>query len=425
MSREIYSYVTALGKSPEFFDFNRKHEAVTKWTPGLLNSNTGNDFEIHILHHFDDSVEIDPQGSIRDGFSTLLINAVDLLITKSSLGQLSLDASVIKTEFENNFSNTTFTFEGVITDSNNDVWPQKMIVESSQEETATLYLYPSHFETEYPNSNVEVVSIFEDNDDFGTVNLAGINVVINNLGFLPFADDFAKITSDNPCTKVEVGEYQWVNRKNLSEDRMVPFGLVCYGNPSTEAKEAAVRKFIEYNTDLDPNQLEIIFPTIFGSYGFTMVPYWDNKAIESVRTIYSPVVDPAAMATLLSGKLPAVDDAHIKTASETIPTMFQSLVCMAIPDKDELDKIVDFNHSVDRYILASPTSSDFTNMPTATKEFVKTLMEALEAAESHPIGVPAEGVTIEVVGNLAYATFHSNGLRWRVLTKSTFTSFGN
>ena len=54
------------------------------------------------------------------------------------------------------------------------------------------------------------------------------------------------------------------------------------------------------------------------------------------------------------------------------------------------------------------------------QEFVKVLFEALSCAELHPRAILTQGIDIEVIGELTYATFFSLGLRWRVLTKITY-----
>lgn len=424
MSTIVYSIVTAPGQSDDFFNFKPKHFSVTNREIEIFNSELVNDFEINLLHRFVDGVETAPKDGLTISVRNGLMDIMDLIITKSNNGTLSIDNSVTTAEFANQFPAYTILFESLITDSNNKVWPQKVTVTVGAE-IAVLYLFPSKFELSYPNSNIEVIPLFNNINDFGVINLSAINAAIANLSSLPYAAEFDAITRENPCTNIELAYHQWVNRANLSEDASIPFGLVCYGDPSEEAKDAAVREFIESKSTLSKSDKEVIFPSLFGSYGFTLVPFWNNVAFKDSRNVYSPIVDTRSMIQFVSDGIPTLNYAHVDANWELLPTIFQSLSCFVVPDEIEFDNVGTLTDTISRYFLVATTDADFVDMPNDTQEFVKTLIEALSSAESYPNTNPAVGVEIEIIGDLSYATFFSGGLRWRVLTKISFSDLSN
>ncbi len=413
-----HSIITAIGQSPEFFCFKRKHFSVTDKVIHQINNVDGYDFEINVLHRFDSGTETEPSLGVTAPVQSTLLAVVELIIEKSNAGTLDISQATTESEFTNQFPDYVISFEGLITDSDESVWPQ-MVTVSDSNETAIMYFYPAYFEVQYTNSNVGVITLFDDINEFGTVNLSTVNLTVANLDELPYSSKFMEITSETPCTTQQIVMHTWVNRDNLTETMDIPFGIVCYGNPSEEVQNAAIRAYIIANSDFTSSDREVIFPTLFGNFGFTIFPYWGNVAFYDGRNIYSPIVESASMLTYIEESVVTLDPTHCANTFEIFPTVFQSLSCFVVADEEEYEQIGTLLSRIPKYILASPTSEDFVTMPADTQAFVQTLFEALDSAENYPSNNPVEGLIIELVDNLSYITFFSDGIRWRVLTKTS------
>lgn len=419
MSTTIYGIVSAIGLSPEFMNFKRKHHTVTNKVITQWNSETDNDFEFNILHRFTNVEETETHEGLTQPVKETVMAAIDLVLVKSINDSLSIDKGTTKTEFENAFPSAVFEFEDIFQDTNNSVWVTKMSIVSGAE-TAHIYFYPAKFEVSYPNSNVSVIPLMDDVDSFASVGLSTINSLIGKLDTLPFSAEFAEITQELPCTNLTIDEHQWVNKSNTTETTPVPFGIISYGYPSEESKEQAVRQFIERNSTLSKTDREIIFPGLFGSSGFNLFPFWDQISQEQSRNIYSPILRPNDMIEFVKNNVDALNGIHVNDTWEFLPTLFQSIGILSVPDQESYDEIGQLKQHIETYFLVAPSDGNFSQMGPEVQEFVKSLFEALSCAELHPSATPTQGIDIEIIGGLTYATFFSLGLRWRVLTKVAF-----
>ena len=419
MSTIVYGIITAPGQSSSFFDFKKKHFSRSNKTPYIMNSELANDFEVNIIHRFEDSIETEPSEGVTTLTSVDVMDLVDMVITKSKNKNFSLDVDVTTAEFETTFPGWEIEFTGIITDAEGLVWP-KLITLVGDSETVVLYLYPNYFETNYPNTNVTVVTLIDNLDEFETMSTAAIKSAVANLDTMVFSDEFAAITEDQPPTKILVDSHTWVNSNELSETVDIPFGVVCYGEPSVEVREAAIRDHIIANSTMGATVREVVFPSLFGSEGYTLFPFWGNIARVDDRNIYSPACSVEDMIAFAAEVTSTITTTFAGINYTVIPTVFQSLSLLCIPEDNPLAPIGKFEENIKDYFLAATTSGDFTGMSTDTQSFVKTLFEVLDIAETYPEANTIDDYEIEVVDDITYITFFSNGYKWRVVTKAIY-----
>lgn len=418
MTSISYTLVTSVNQSPEFFQFEPKHFAYTNKDIVSINSKSLNDFEVNIISQDDDNGAV-TDFTLPEIFQNSVMAVIDLIFVKSMNGTLSINKDTTETEFEDAFSDLTITFSSLFEDTTGNIWPTDVTI-SNGTNTLTAYMYPSEFVKMYSGSEVEVIPLLSNVDTFGTVDAVDVRGAIADLEAIPFAEEFSEISTKHPCTKVSLLEHKWVNQHNQSEVVNVPFGIVQYGYPSEEVIDQAIRDHIDNHSTLTKSAKETIFPTLYGSYGYTIFPIWDKLAFDDDRPTYSPIFRPDNMLEYIKTVVHLCGDSHLLNTWELLPTQYQSVNCFMVPDEDNYDDIGTLSENLPRYFNVAPSHPEFVKLGPDTRVFVTRLFDALIIAESFPESAPNSIVEIEQVNGLTYATFFSGGLRWRVLTKSSY-----
>lgn len=192
-----------------------------------------------------------------------------------------------------------------------------------------------------------------------------------------------------PHTALRTWSFDWVDPNN--EDNRIPtiwlsghYGDA--GNNLDQAKEA-IRDYILKNSKRGREEWAPLFPDIFTSTEFIVIPHYDLIAVPSKTrqsAIYSPTTD---YATTLSDALRLVKGVgytppHIESVIQTTSSLYRSLAISMVGGPENRDGINKFNARYPDYINVATTHVDFGYMQESTREFVMVLNELLMICEA-------------------------------------------
>ena len=203
--------------------------------------------------------------------------------------------------------------------------------------------------------------------------------------------------------------------------------LIIYGNAGadTEAIKGAIRDYLLANSNY-PNW-PLIFPNLFSSNEFVVIPFWD--AIATPRVTYDDGLYNSMITTGLinlatykyipkSYRIGAGSDEFIALNTTIGSVFYRTMMFMALGNPSNKGGVYTFEHLFPDYISISTDSPDFSRMTVNTQTFVLKLNDCFNKARNYsPNERFPEGFTLAVKGAREHIGFDFGGFTFYVMTR--------
>lgn len=245
-----------------------------------------------------------------------------------------------------------------------------------------------------------------------------------------------EIRGDYPYTSILTNVYTWHDREDFSSTLQVPMTLLIYGragmNPSRIKQ--ALRKFILDNSNVGVIDWVKVFPEIFTTTKFTIVPGWSIRGIpnqDDVAAQYSPLLPYDFQVKAVSkfgewGVLTAAQKNNNEIPLPTtdvclVPSVYKSLGAIAIAGPENDVRQATMHNIIPDYALIGTLNPDISRMSKATSEWVDLYFRAMIAAEEyHPYNTGLDIVKFVDDANpeIYYWVFEFNNVEFRILARN-------
>ena len=229
-----------------------------------------------------------------------------------------------------------------------------------------------------------------------------------------------------PETILRVDDFVYTNSRIPEYTPTVSWSSIIYGasGNSIDSIKNAIRLYCERNSSYPVNKWSELFPDIFKSTEFTIVPFWWNVAIPNkvLQTgIYSPIISVNNELTNIVNKYPFTSRAHMFENLEMLGVNFKSInlaIFGGVDNKNNKFKISDYFPD---YINVATTSVDFARMSLTTQQWLYTITELLIIAED-PNAVTSLPVGVQKISRYGteYIAKAYNGVQYLVASKHNF-----
>lgn len=242
------------------------------------------------------------------------------------------------------------------------------------------------FARQYDEFEIVVVPPLADIDQFFT----GRNSVYTLMQNRNATEHFNRIQAakgGQPESVISSEIYHYVNPLNAQDRIPTDWVLLTYGRAGDDSDAAAqaIREYIAGNSTHTENEWRVIFPDIYKTTEFMMLPRWHNYAIpERVLQagVYSPVVTMSKEIEYLKTCLPNYDADHIEQYAQVFASTYKSLAIALVGSQDNRNSLFELN-SVFEDLLNVPTSDTmFEMMSPITREWLLLLTQMLIVAET-------------------------------------------
>lgn len=288
----------------------------------------------------------------------------------------------------------------------------------------TLWFSDSSFKQQYDGYDILVVPPLVPIDSF----FGPYGDVVSQLANRTYIDaltDIQVVRNNYPETILTAEEFYFVNAINPTVKIKTNWSFLIYGpkgNDSDLIKTALV-DYIAAHSTRAAKVWKNIFPDIFKSTEFMLVPKWNNYAIEErslTRGIYSPITGLKAELTYLKGVLADYPAAHVESYASLMAHPYKSMMISVVGNPDNRENKFELTDIFPDILAVSSTSLDFNRMSALTKGFLEKLSEMIILAESITefSEIPSVYKTTKRSGVL-YITVTYNNIRFLVSTKST------
>lgn len=232
-----------------------------------------------------------------------------------------------------------------------------------------------------------------------------------------------------PETILVPRQFDFVDPANPANRITTDWTLIIYGEAGNNIDkiQQAIQNYLLTNSDYNAANWKAVFPDIYSSTEFYMLPRWKNIAIPSLTLqtgAYSSVVNPAkelAYVKAIFDDNPATFiDAHLSV----IPTNYNSVELLVLADKsNELSELDIGNIFAD--LVNVPSSDTLFNMMSSKTRAWVTMIETvlIEAEKATAESTLPAGMSRVVRHNILFIAQEYNGINYLVATKNSTPSY--
>jgi len=344
-----------------------------------------------------DNVELTTFTSKTDGvtvetpaaYHAHILDVAQWIFDNSISGNITDDSERFRTLFLSEFQTDIgdVEFGDMVTAKSN--WMPAYItwdlINGTEENEIRIWFNDEAFKAQYDDYEITVIPPVTDVDTF----MKTLEYVKPALAAFNLPEHDLKVTAlalENPYSFRVTNDYDWYDREDENATLETYWTVVIYGvagNNPLVIKEA-IAEYILANSDYPKDDWINVFPDIFTSTEFTIVPLWHLRSIpdESVRgQLYSPIVPYNTIGTLAEKYIKVSESGHVKKYLEISTVHYKSLAFVAAGGIENRDDKYNLSDYFPEYALIASSSADFNRMSKFTTDWIFMLQSAVIAAE--------------------------------------------
>ncbi|WP_438563940.1 hypothetical protein [Clostridium sp.] len=226
-----------------------------------------------------------------------------------------------------------------------------------------------------------------------------------------------------PYTRSKTNNYTWYAPDDPTSTLTTYWSVIVYGGSvvNDDIIRDAIADHILNNSEYNRDQWLPVFPDIFASRGFTIIPNWLKHSTYDASprgSLYSPVLTNGEGLEFANKYSFDRSEAHNLKYMQTSVVQWKSLAAVFVGNVENDAKRMLLTDVYEDYTFISPLSMDFNRMSFETTEFVKMLIKATIMAEEFDEYMILEDGFYKLERNgLFYITFNHLKVDFMVLTR--------
>lgn len=348
------------------------------------------------------------------------------IFDQSVAGKFSTDALAFQTLFLAKWESPVKNFESGKMISARGQWMPTYIKwqldDPSEENSLIIWFADATFQVQYDEYQIVVIPPIEPVDTFQKV-LTDVEKVYANFTIPGLHKNVLTKTKGEPYTYLVSKDYLWHDREDKTSTMMTTWTVAIYGaaGNNLELIKAALSKYILANSKYQRVDWIPVFPDIFTSTEFTVIPFWNNRSVpdETARgSLYSPVVTYDGLPAFLYNFVKYVPQSHIMKYCQLSGIQYKSLAaafCGGPENRDSKYKLTDF---LPDFAVIPTTSIDVNRMAASTVEFaVKLVTAVITAEEMDEYSFVGVNQTRVFRNNMMYVCFDHDDVGYYILSR--------
>ena len=294
----------------------------------------------------------------------------------------------------------------------------------ADEATITLYFADEVFRQMYDEYVIDVIAPTTPLDRF----FGNYTDVVADLATVTMLDTLDRIQvarSIYPETILTAEEYFYINPNNPLNKTKTTWTFLIYGprGNDPDAIKYALIDYISRNSSRNTAAWQTIFPDIFRSTEFIIVPHWKNVAIQEMQLtagIYSPMVRMSEQLAAMKSLLPEIMADHITNKLSFMGHPYKSLGLSVVSNHENREGKWFITDVFPDLICVSSTSYDFNRMSAVTRSFLEKLADMIYRAESATKDtLLPSGYRTTTRNGVVYITMTYQNVRYLVATRKS------
>lgn len=284
------------------------------------------------------------------------------------------------------------------------------------------------FKDQYDEYEIVVVPPLAAVDTFFS-NYSALTLAIQNTSPSEVMINVQAAKNGFPESIMSVETFEYVNPSDSTIKLKTNWTVLHYGiagNTSSIIKDS-IRNYITANTHRTESEWKAIFPELFKTTEFIILPRWNNFSVQELVVqggIYSSVTKLNKEINYVKNLFPTVSVNHITSHLAVLPVNYKSLNLLVLSGEQNDANMLDIEAVYPDLMNVPTTDVLFDSMDVATKTWLLKIISLLVLAERVGVydTVPA-GVRKTLRNNILYVSFTLNNVEYLIATKQTLPNY--
>jgi hypothetical protein len=293
---------------------------------------------------------------------------------------------------------------------NGDIFLPEFItfrVEGRASNECTVWFSNNAFMTQYSDYEIVVVPTVKPMNVFlGTS--AQVRAAANAVNPTIVQQDCDAAALGFPYTVQRSDMFEWTSIADRSDTVPIWWNTIIYGEAGNnlDAVKQAIIDYLLRNSTEDESVWKPLFPELFASTEFIILPLWHEVAIPNLTVqtgMYSSASDLSTIDLLCQRGVQGVDytTEHINASRQLMSTSYKGLHCVIVGGPENIRGQTKFKSMYPDYTNLYTTHPDFGRMSLSTRQLIIRLVEMFMLAEGNMATIPV-GFTRVVRNNVTY-----------------------
>ena len=292
---------------------------------------------------------------------------------------------------------------------------------------AKFWFVDSAFRGQYDEFEIVVVPPVKPVDALNNTP-AAVTSALNAVTHADIINWIEEAKDDKPPTMLVPHPLTWNNPGAGGGTLATQWTAIVYGPAGNNVDfiNQAIVDYLENESGLPMSQWELIYPGLFSSTEFYLVPSWGRVAIseqDPANGIYSPTVMIADIFSDLVEFAYGYNEQYIRDNATTSNAVWKSVQFGSIGNVNNAGGNIRLDQMYPDYISVPTSSIDFNRMSQATQQFAIFLGEMFEVAEeATPTSTLPPGYTRSLKGDNVYVGYRLGDVNFLCLTKYSYVN---
>lgn len=286
----------------------------------------------------------------------------------------------------NNFNTGNIVSDGEIEIPEWVSWTSINNVDIGIENEIKIWFVDNSFQVQYDDYEIVVIPPMLPLDNF-FLSVTNITSLLSLKTLTLMMDDIQNAKNGYPETIITGRRFDFIDPTNVGNVVPTTWYLLLYGaaGNNIDIIKNALATYILQNSTHTQEQWTRIFPSIFKTTEFTIIPNWTKYSIPNMvlqAGIYSPVIKLSDAIAILTNNVPNYPREHILNNADVFSQPYKALTLLCVGSPDNENEIYSISEMFPDFIDVSSTSVDFARMSQVTQDWAMLLASMIVVAES-------------------------------------------
>lgn len=350
----------------------------------------------------------------------------DKSITSTFTSSADSARSLVQANFSNLVSDVTITAMELL---DGTYYPKYISFElqGSEENKVSVWFSDPTFRYQYGGFEFISVSPIAKVDDFHK-GMSGVVESLSEFSISKHNSDISASAGEYPYTTFKTKPYTWHDREDASQTLETYWTVIIYGaagnNPSRIKR--ALQDHILANSIYPRTEWVKVFPEIFTSTEFTIIPLWENTGAVNLTdrsSTYSPIIPYEEFKTKANWFFETIEDndsVDINNLNDRyldfMPIHYKSISALMISGEANPPGFQKFTDIYPGYSNIPSNSGEMSRIPDKASNFIIMLMTCMGYAESlYGFEVVDNDFSVLIQNGHAFYVFEDLKVEYRIL----------
>lgn len=291
-----------------------------------------------------------------------------------------------------------------------------------------IWFADASFRNQYDDYEIVVVPPVSNLDVFMSGPTA-VGVALNSFSYTQRINAVQTAKGNYPETTLVARIFDYVDPTNASTRISTEWTLLIYGQAGNNLDriQNAIQKYLLANSQYATSRWQAVFPEIYTSTEFYLLPRWRNIAIPSLtisRGAYSCQVNLAKELAYVKSIFTDFQTSFIDAHLGVIPSNFNSLQILVLGDKTNDPRQQDLTTLFPDLINVPPTDTMYNVMSAKTRNWLSMIQQMLILAETATAdSALPPGTSRAVRNNVLFLVQEYGGVNYFIATKNSTPAY--